>query len=113
MGSEQMLWIVIGVLFGMVVGGAGGQALIRKTLRLPEATAETDSTVTSIVEKAAKAFKDETKEHVQRIENQIDKNNQQLGALQQTVAGFTSACIEKHKNIDRELNEMRGAASRS
>lgn len=112
MGSEQFLWIIIGVLFGMVVGGAGGQALIRRTLKLPEATPDTDSTITSIVAKAAEAFRREVRENTSRLEGQLDKQNQQLSTLKETVAGFTSACVEKHKNIDRELSEMREATAR-
>jgi len=109
--TEQALWTIIFCLISVIVGGAGGAALFRKILKIPDPPANMNGDAATIAATAAASaaastaasFRTELNEHMRIFEKQLDANTQKLSALDITVAGFTGACLERHKAIDRRL----------
>ena len=107
----EPIWLTIVVgLIGIIIGGAGGAAILRRTFKIPEPDSKDDVTQNSslaatVAATTAATFRVELTEHMKTLEANIATNNQRLTDLEKTVSAFLGACPERHKAIDRRLDE--------
>ena len=110
--TEQILFIIIAVLGGIIIGGSGGAAIIRRTLKIP-ANGNGDNTIAVAAAAAATAasaaFRSELNQHMNTFEKQLDENTKRLTSLESAISGFESGCKERHKGVDWRLNKLEGA----
>ena len=112
--NEYILGMIIAVLVGCIIGGSSGAAIIRRTLKIQ--SNDTDSpnktynsaniaavAASTAAASTAASFRTELNEHMQKFESRLEANTEKLASLNNTIAGFTSACLERHKAIDRRL----------
>lgn len=113
--SEQIwIFMVVGLL-GVIIGGAGGSALFRKAVgKLPISSEEPNhnrigdmaALAASVAATTATAFREELNGHITTLTKKIDDNSASLNGLSKEIAGLTAACPERHKAVDRRLDEL-------
>lgn len=94
--------VVIFILIGVIVGGAGGGALVRRSYKHLEGVGSGESGTSDLIS----SFKQEIREQISPVVKQLDTNNQRLSSLETTVNRFIGACPEKHKAIDQRLDAL-------
>ena len=109
--NEQTLLYIIAGLFGIIIGGAGGTAIIRKMIKLPygdEATTATTAATAAAatVAAASVAFRAEFTNYMKPMEAQLSENTKKLSELDNTISGLMAACPEKHRAVDRRLDVL-------
>lgn len=120
--SENILWLIITGLFGVIIGGAGGQALIRRALKMPSDNSpgeadgplgKKDDTVKALAavastaaEATASAFRLELNGHMTNFERQLVSTNTRLSNLEGNIQTLLGACPERHRSIEKRLNDL-------
>ncbi len=113
MTIETMLIGIIVLLAGVVIGGAGGQALIRRTLGN---TGQSDNgvvTATAATASAAATAAASLNNHVSHLEEAIAKQWDALNDIRQqqteiatAFKQFPETCKLRHEAIDHEQQRM-------
>lgn len=106
--SLELLYGVILVLIGIIIGGTGGQALLHKALKVPEIDSGGSSAVlaAAAAATAAAAAANLLSDRVKTFEYQLSINTQGLSALKESVDLLSGACPERHKAIEQRLESF-------
>lgn len=131
MSVEQILLGVILVLVGVVAGGAGGQALIKKVVSNGVLTQRGQDTITfttstaiaATATAAAAAAAANTKiltQHIEVTRAFIERNGETLSKIQSeqvrmtaVLEGFSKLCAANHATIDKELLHLQSDINRT
>ncbi len=113
MTSESILIGIIVLLFGVVIGGTGGQALIRRAIGTNGSVDKEVAVAASAAASAAATAAASLNQHVERIQESVDKQwdtLDEIGKQQTRLATafeqFPEVCKLKHEGVDRELKQM-------
>ncbi len=100
--TEQTLQYIIIALVGIIIGGTGGAALIRKVTNaaLPNSDSQSSAAAASAAAVSASAT---LLSHIKALEDQLASNTQRLMEMEQTFNRFLGACPERHTAIERRL----------
>lgn len=121
MTIEVVLGGAIVLLLGVIIGGAGGQAILRKQFGFPDPASRGDAgnfdnaaviseaaaeAAGKAIERATKTFRDEFSGRIISLESSINDNTSKVKAL-------VAVCGERHTNLDRRMDgveaDVRGA----
>lgn len=103
--TEQTLQYIIIALVGIIIGGTGGAALIRKVTNaaLPNSDSQSSASAASAAAAAAVSASATLLSHIKALEDQLASNTQRLMEMEQTFNRFLGACPERHTAIERRL----------
>ena len=125
--SSTALWIVIAILVGVIVGGAGGAAIIRSVVKKTgissnldpgEVSAYADSAkaaahAAEAASEVAKVFRETVTTQFAAITASLNSSNEKLDKLNIDQTKLTAAvnqfpltCTEKHRRTDENQERM-------
>jgi hypothetical protein len=105
--STEVFLIIIAILGGIIIGGTGGSAIIRKNLRI-----DTPVQSTSNTEGCASGTNNDSVIHnellrrMNSIDNIVSANTKEVNNLNNTVQRLLGECPEKHKAIEQRLRNL-------
>ncbi len=113
MTTEQILGAIIILLVGLVIGGAGGQALVRRAIGGSAGQLDTATSAATSAAAAAATAAESLNRHVTRLQTSVDKQWDTLNEIQRQQMKLTTAfeqfpekCALKHEAIAHDQSRM-------
>ncbi len=118
---SEIFWPIVGALVGIIIGGAGGQALVRRAvgnvIAQPDNSAVAASSAAATAASTAATAVTSLTQHVGRLQESVDKQWDTLDKIREEQTKMSTAfaqfresypelCKLKHDSIDREQNRM-------
>ena len=122
MTETQIPWVIVILLLGVILGGAGQAKLFKKGGRMlglttDDQTADPANVATEAasraIARATKQFRDELNthvstlnDHVQGLEKAMHANNTATAEIDKKLATLLGVCGERHKALDRRIDTL-------